>query len=512
MKKSATLIFFIATIFLSSCGEDSNQELTDNTSQPCLVSFKFIASKNPDVLIEDIEGKIIGDSVVECWVPYLVPHKKLIADVTALGDVKLNNIDINLESICDYSQPVIMILSKNDQSKTYKIYVYSFTGLPVLYIDTENRAIINSVEDYIPATFKLEENVVTRGAGDVTEGSLNIRGRGNSTWSLPKKPYRLKLDDKISLFGEAKNKHWALLANHYDNTMLRNALAFYMGSLSNLQYTPKSHFVELFLNGHYNGTYQLTETIRIDENRLNIGDDGFLLEIDGNVRSDEINFKTPKLAFPIRIHKPEVTYEDERYTYIRDYVLEAENVLFSDNFLDKNTGYKTYFDIKSFAEWYIITEILESPEASNGYMNKTHSGKLCMGPLWDYDMALGNVIPAEFGYPALDWTYMFAREQKWLPYFKRMFQDPEFTNLVKERFEFFYSQKEKFINFINENASYLSRSIIENNNRWNILYKNQSYLPNSGISVWGCYFNEVQYLKQFLINRFEAIKEELKKY
>ena len=81
-----------------------------------------------------------------------------------------------------------------------------------------------------------------------------------------------------------KDKSWVLLANFADKTMLRNYLAFYMGRISNLDYTPRSHFVELMLNGRYNGTYQLCEKLKISGDRVNVGDDGFLMEIDARAK------------------------------------------------------------------------------------------------------------------------------------------------------------------------------------------------------------------------------------
>jgi hypothetical protein len=103
----------------------------------------------------------------------------------------------------------------------------------------------------------------------------------------PKKPYRLKFENKIALFGEEKDKSWVMLANYYDKTMIRNQIAFYMGKSSNLEYTPKFHYVELILNGRYNGTYQLGDKIKVGSNRVNVGDDGFLLEVDGTAEREE---------------------------------------------------------------------------------------------------------------------------------------------------------------------------------------------------------------------------------
>ena len=55
--------------------------------------------------------------------------------------------------------------------------------------------------------------------GNITElGGAKIKGRGNSTWNYPKKPYALKLDKDASLLGMPAGKRWDLLANYIDRT------------------------------------------------------------------------------------------------------------------------------------------------------------------------------------------------------------------------------------------------------------------------------------------------------
>lgn len=480
-------------------------------------SFTFKAVDNASVLLENLLCNI-EDNMISGRIPHIVEGKKLVPTIKFEGEGKLilhSSPDQNINIETDYSRPVVYDVIDEETKEvldSYEVYISSFTGLPVLWIETENRAEIVSKDDYIPATYKLVEDVATKGAGSIMEGKLNIRGRGNSTWSARKKPYRLKFDNKESFFGMPKDKHWALLANFYDKTMLRTSLAFYLGSMSNLDFTPESHFVELFLNGQYNGTYELSELIREGKDRLNVGKDGFILEIDNHPNADEVHFNTSRIQFPVRVHEPELTVTDQDYYFIRDYLQEAEDVLFSESFLDENSGYTKYFDIESFAEWYVITELLESPEAGCGYMNKTRNGKLKMGPLWDFDMAVGNSVWAQQGDKSYDPSYMFAREQPYNPYFKRLFQDPRFVSLVKKRFDFFYSKKDEVLSFIEEYAKYLKYASIENENRWNILYNNPTSTSQSAMNIWGSYYNEVQYMKDFFLRRLEFMKSELDQY
>ena len=196
------------------------------------------------------------------------------------------------------------------------------------------------------------------------------------------------------MLGEHKDKAWVLLGNYADKTMLRNSTAFYMGEISNLDYTPKAHFVELMLNGRYQGTYQLCEKLKRSKHRVDVGDDGFLLEIDDNYLPEDAVFRTPNLKRPVNIKSPSVETGSEDYNYVKDFVTTAENALYSTNFTDPENGWQKYMDMDSFVDWYLICEIARCNDAvffTSCYMNLTRGGKLKMGPIWDFDTAFGNV-------------------------------------------------------------------------------------------------------------------------
>jgi hypothetical protein len=129
-------------------------------------------------------------------------------------------------------------------------------------------------------------------------------------------------------------------------------------------------------------------------------------------------------------------------------------------------------------------------------MNLSRGGKLKMGPLWDYDIAFGNVNYGDCGAP--EGFYIKA-----IPYYKRLFEDPAFVSLVKERFAYFYSQKNVIFNEINRNAEYLQYAAVENNNKWGTFY-NYTW-PNN--EILGSYRNEVQNMKNWLNRRFEWLND-----
>ena len=144
-----------------------------------------------------------------------------------------------------------------------------FSKLPVLYINTSDGLDITSKDEYKNADLYIQNN--DNIAKQIYAGAIQIKGRGNSTWTLPKKPYRIKLDKKTDLFGMGSNKNWVLLANYIDESLLRNTTAFQVADQSGLT-DVKSVWADVVLNGEYIGNYQLCEQIRIDEGRVDIFD------------------------------------------------------------------------------------------------------------------------------------------------------------------------------------------------------------------------------------------------
>lgn len=150
-----------------------------------------------------------------------------------------------------------------------KIYC---SKLPVIYIDTEDGYGITSKEVYKSATMRIQGNDNFNSTNSTLyDGGISIRGRGNSTWNMSysKLPYKIKLDTKTDLFGFGTSKHWALLANYMDESLLRNKTSYDLSGTMGMVYL-KSANVEVILNGVYAGNYQLVGNVRIDKSRVNI--------------------------------------------------------------------------------------------------------------------------------------------------------------------------------------------------------------------------------------------------
>lgn len=486
-----------ATVIIKTASNDISVYVEQYPGPPAIVNssiskFKFSVDDNKMQIINDIEFKI-EDNRITGRIPYYTKLESLIARFeTNASMVKVGEtIQISGVTANNFVEPVeYTVLHEDGSEETYTVEVTNFTGLPVLFIYTDNKEPIASKDNYVNGTIFFD------GAGEFENltAPMRIKGRGNSTWSMPKKPYRIKFDEKQSMAGFPANKDWVLLANYADKTSLRTEVAFNISRNTSLEYTPRTQHVEVFINDVYNGTYVLTEQLKIGKDRINVTDDGYLLEVDQLSRLDEgdVYFTTDRIL--LNIKDPDVELNSERYNWIRDFVIAAENALYGVNFKDPQNGYAKYIDVGSFVDWYLVNEITKNNDAkffSSCYMNITPGGKLKMGPVWDYDIALGNVNYNN----NYDPTGFWIKNSKWI---SRLFEDPAFVELVKERYNNLRGIiLNNIIAELNQDASYLSWSMIENNNKWGTLY---TYTwPND--AIWGSYNNEIQYLKTWLSQR-----------
>ncbi|KAA6321724.1 hypothetical protein EZS27_028659, partial [termite gut metagenome] len=257
---------------------------------------------------------------------------KSMKSTVIIGDVnQISGITPN-----DYRRELIYTVTAEDNSKkeyTVRLVSPQSTGLPVIGIDTENNAEILDKENYVTATFTLSD--ATFPENDLKEKETGIRGRGNSTWGYPKKPYRLKFDKKVSIFGLGEAESWVLLANYLDPTFIMNTVALELGHRVGLPYTNHAHHVEFFLNGSYQGSYVLTEQVQVNEYRVDIDEKtDFLVELD--LYYDEpIKFRTQLLQLPVNVKSPEVTSESE-IEFVKTAINELEEAMFgiTSNFPD----------------------------------------------------------------------------------------------------------------------------------------------------------------------------------
>lgn len=124
-----------------------------------------------------------------------------------------------------------------------------------------------------------------------------------------------------------EDKKWILLANYGDKTMMRNEIAFNLSRISNLDWTPQSHFIELSINDEYLGIYQLVQKVEESSNRVDIGEDGYLLEVNRlpRLNPDDVYFETDHYLFTIK--EPDTEFGDDEYERIKQYIQKLENTL-----------------------------------------------------------------------------------------------------------------------------------------------------------------------------------------
>lgn len=311
------------------------------------------------------------------------------------------------------------------------------TDLPAVYITTSPGTVINT-EEYVNTSMTIIDVDGTR--SDYAD--TRLRGRGSAKFALPKKPYKIKLFAKEKLLGSegAKAKKWNLMARHGDKTLLRNSVGSFIALEAGQPFAPGTRFVDLTIDGEYQGTYQLTDQIDIRKNRVNITEQpevvtsatnitgGYLLEIDDE--ADELDgtvFTTDK-GVKITVKSPDEDIILPAQTeYIKAHVQSFENSLFADNWLDPAEGYRKYMDLDSFVSWYITNEYAAEPNAFRAvyFYKDIDSDKLTFGPVWDFDFAFDN--SSRFGSRPRALIAQEGRGPEWCYiWINRLRQDPQF--------------------------------------------------------------------------------------
>lgn len=475
-----------------------------NTVEPKLLSMEFVAADNPLQLIENVKCEIIGDSAVECRILNITSSKVLIPRFTFQGSVvTINGEEVESGvSMIDFSEPVVLSIITSKTIKDYTVYVGAYTGLPTVWIETNTHKDIDVAGQFYNGKIKMAGNPGTSSNGYITQANAKIMAVGTIYWyrsrihedmQLGKNAYSVLFNDDISLLDSPAGKTWEFYTNTSEKTMLHNQTAFYLGSMSALEYTPRFYHVNLLMNGRYYGTYLMGEDLEVSEGRVNVGSDGFLLGI-GASSSGPV-FSTSYLERAVSVIAPSASQSEASVDYISNFVTTAENALFSSDFTDASEGWQKYMDIDSFVDWYLINEISKNENGAfrnNCMMNLTRGGKLKMGPLWDFEKAFSvDSSPSGFVIKDVNW-------------YARLFKDPAFVAKVKERYDFFYSHKNDIITEISNTAEYLKYAIQEDNNKWNTF----TTASNSGEQAWLLYQTTVYSMEKWLNSRMDWLKGE----
>lgn len=472
---SGIFLLYLALFSLFiSCSDNPEVELSSVSK---LESFSFQPSHNAG-LEEVVTGKINNHNI-DLSIPYHTPLNGLIATFDYKG------VEIQVGAMAqtsgvtanNFSEPVVYAVIAEDGTKTnYTVTVTNqLPRLPSVYINTASGAPILDKESYVTSTIKIED-LDTYFSSDVSVTTAGkVKGRGNSTWAKPKKPYRIKLDSKASLLGMNSHKDWVLLADYFDKTLLRNITAFEISRIAEISWTPTAISVEFYLNGKYQGVYTLTEQVKVSEERFDIDlvsssdnsgealTGGYFLELDFHF-DEPYRFKTDGQKLPIMFKDPEKPTA-EQYAYVRDFFNNAERVLYSDNFKNQEEGYRKYIDIESFIDYYIVQELAKNVDGNmrgSCYLALRRNGKIEQPLVWDFDLAFGNAdyITTEQGASSYDWDGWYIKTCS--PWFDRFFEDPAFVAELKKRWNQLIPELDQLPGFIKQNALMLDYAQVRN--------------------------------------------------
>lgn len=355
----------------------------------------------------------------------------------------------------------------------------SYSGtLPVMHIQTENNDPIVSKDNYINATYYVDalgltgyENIGTAAA----PLTMEIKGRGNYTWTgFDKKPYRIKLTDKQPLLGMNKSKHFALLA-HADDArdkkgFLRNAAGFELSKLIGMAWTPEAKPIEVVLNGDYIGLYFLTETIRVDKDRVNIVEQedeetdpakitgGWLVEIDNYDEDPHITIRENGDKTMWFTYKTPEVLSSAQKSFLTDEMVRIDRLVYGDK--NSSTLWQ-YLDMDALARFYIVQELTDNYESFHGscylYREMGDGQKWKFGPVWDFGSSF-NRDKSQYLFEGDVW------HNHWIP---EVCKFPAFMEYVKKIWnEFYPTEFSKVFTFTSEHLNLLQTAASVDAKRW----------------------------------------------
>ncbi len=411
------------------------------------------------------------------------------------------------------------------------------SNLPLMVIHKFDQTISAGhprVPVYITINDKGEDGRVRLSDDPVLQSRAVINMRGSSSMRFPKKMFGFHLQEedgsnrKEALLGMPEEHNWILNGPYSDKSLMRNVIAY---GLSNDigRYSPRTRFIEVYLHDgtgpltddHYHGVYVLIERIKWADGRVEIEkigqDDNQAPEITGGyiIKNDRFNpgeeglmtERGTNLAF-VRPMEGDITPQQK--AWLENYLTAFETALFGDNFKDFNKGYNNYIDADSFIDAHLITELLKEIDGYrlSTFMHKERNDKLVMGPLWDFNLSLGNANYRE-GWKPEGWYYELISEAQYLNgWYSRLFEDPEFMARYQERW--WQLRRGQFSddslrNRINHYANLLDESQERNFERWPVL--NQYVWPNWYIAP--TYEAEIEWMTDWLMERTNWMDQQL---
>ena len=336
---------------------------------------------------------------------------------------------------------------------------FSEFNLPLMHIDTRGQKIPD--EPRIVADMGLIYN----GEGAINaiddpwneySGLISIERRGESSKEFAKKSFSIELqnadgsNNNVSILGLPEENDFVLYGPFSDRTLVKNVLSYELFRRTG-RWAPRTRFIEVILNGEYEGVYVLTEKLKRDENRVDIdkltSEDVSPEEISGGyiLRRDKKDKLLAEEWWGSPVKQPyhnQMWYEyyDPEYadltsdqaSYIRDWMKNFDEVMSGSGFGDPDNGYRKYIKTKSFIDMMFLNEIskgIDNYLFSNYFYkeNDADGGQLVAGPPWDYNLGYGNLDYGDSwdAKESYGWCYPQGSRIYW---FERLMEDPFYQN------------------------------------------------------------------------------------
>ncbi len=289
------------------------------------------------------------------------------------------------------------------------------------------------------------------GSLNLSQENVELKGRGNTTWALSdKRAYQIKFDKKQKVLGMAKAKKWVLLANAFDDSLMRNSVAFGLADRLGMTFAADFEYVDLWVNGAYRGNYVIGEKNEINSSRLDLSDpEGILVEYDDlYYAGEDIWFQIDDTGEYFAVKETVSDNTDEIYAGVESfrktyhdfiqYICNTDRSAITIDALGK------YIDVESVAQYYLVTEYMANYESyyTSYYMYKDgEEDVIHFGPVWDFDTSQGAYTLDYCAYITL--------------IYRNLLQTPAFSAYVKD----YYDQNENAFSEIENDIASMKEEI-----------------------------------------------------
>lgn len=392
---------------------DVDSVSTKRPNFPTFDSFKFNNDYN-DQLYTTANGEMVGDTV---FVTLAAIGKRLTPSFKVEDDDVVvyagGTLQESKRNRLRYDKDIYYLVTRNGYSiltpeadgkymmhpygRCIRVHVEWLTDraeVPTIYINTEDGLPITSKDYFKNATITIDGHDIFP---SMEETAMQIKGRGNSSWGWPKKPYRLKFEEKVKPLGMKKSKSWVLLSNYQTGSLMSNAIGMKAANL--MEASAANHIipVDLYLNGDYQGSYNFTEKVGFSNNSVDLEDESYAAMLELDSYFDEPNgqkFRSAPYDLPVNIKEPDFS-DTTKVTFL---TLETIETSFNQFLaaLYRGKDISQYVDIEQLARFLMVNELicnfeLYHPKSTFCYREnfEDNISKFIFGPVWDLDWAFG---------------------------------------------------------------------------------------------------------------------------